>query len=110
MYYRGYTNVLAHNRNLDKYREEVPKSVLESIDRYPDGYRQRRAERDATEVLHAYDGWTKGEGGGEVPLVKAPGASQGPPGAWGVRKYTHTLSHTHLVLPRARLEQGVDQF
>ena len=23
MYYRGYTNVLAHNRNLDKYREEV---------------------------------------------------------------------------------------
>ena len=43
MYYRGYTNVLAHNRNLDKYREEVPKSVLESIDRYPDGYRQRRA-------------------------------------------------------------------
>ena len=35
MYFRGYTNVLAHNRNLDKYRQEVPKSVLESIDRYP---------------------------------------------------------------------------
>jgi len=53
MYFRSYTHILAHNRNLDKYRAEVPKSVLENIDRYPS---EEDAGPDASAVLKTYQG------------------------------------------------------
>jgi len=53
MYFRSYTHILAHNRNLDKYRAEVPKSVLENIDRYPV---EEDGGLDASAVLLTYQG------------------------------------------------------
>jgi hypothetical protein len=77
MYFRSYTNTIAHNRNLDKYREEVrlrihsqlkasytwytsslrphtqvPKWMLENIDSYP----QSEAE-EASQVLQSYQSY-----------------------------------------------------
>jgi hypothetical protein len=34
MYFRNSRQALAHHRNLDKYREEVPKEVLDDLSEY----------------------------------------------------------------------------
>ena len=34
MYFRNSRHALAHHRNLDKYRQEVPKEVLDDLSEY----------------------------------------------------------------------------
>lgn len=56
MYFRSYTHILAHNRNLDKYRKEVPKWMLENIDHYPGAVTEAAPGMDASAVLLTYEG------------------------------------------------------